>query len=68
MSNPHPRGRPLDDVKKVSAPTVLLHPAAEQALVAVGRVADELAKLNASMDKLIAAKGDAAPARRRGSG
>ena len=38
---------------------LLLHPAAEQALVAVGRVADELAKLNASMDKLIAAKGDA---------
>ena len=36
-----------------------IHPAAEQALVAVGRVADELAKLNASMDKLIAAKGDA---------
>jgi hypothetical protein len=40
-------------------PPLLLHPAAEQALVAVGRVADELAKLNASMDKLIAAKGDA---------
>jgi hypothetical protein len=38
---------------------LLLHPSAEQALVAVGRVADELAKLNASMDKLIAAKGDA---------
>src|SRR6476469_7482119 len=30
-----------------------LHPAAEQALVAVGSVADELAKLNASMDKLL---------------
>jgi hypothetical protein len=38
---------------------LLLHPAAEKALVAVGRVADELTKLNASMDKLIAAKGDA---------
>jgi len=38
--------------------SLLLHPAAEQALVAVSRVADELAKLNASMDKLIGAKGD----------
>lgn len=41
-----------------SAPPLLLHPSAEQALAAVGRVADELAKLNISMDRLIAARGD----------
>jgi hypothetical protein len=56
--------RSTNDALKVVDPALeasplLLHPAAEQALVAVGRVADELAKLNASMDKLIAAKGDA---------
>ena len=43
----------------IEVPQLLLHPAAEEALVAVGRVADVLAKLNASMDRLIAAKGDA---------
>jgi hypothetical protein len=55
MSKSASSGRP--DTLEVSP--LLLHPAAEQALVAIGRVADELAKLNASMDKLIAAKGDA---------
>ena len=49
----------VDPAAATEASPLLLHPAAEQALVAVGRVADELAKLNASMDKLIAAKGDA---------
>ena len=70
-SNRHPSAvagpqTSADDAPKVvdltattEASPLLLHPAAEQALVAVGRVADELAKLNASMDKLIAAKGDA---------
>jgi hypothetical protein len=38
--------------------SLLLHPMAEQALEAISGVADELAKLNASMDVLIAAKGD----------
>jgi hypothetical protein len=38
--------------------SLLLHPRAEQALQATGKVAEELAKLNASMDFLIAAKGD----------
>jgi hypothetical protein len=41
-----------------ATPPLLLHPAAEQALAAVGRVADELARLNTSMDRLIAAKGE----------
>ena len=49
----------MDPATTLEVSPLLLHPAAEQALVAVGRVADELAKLNASMDKLIAAKGDA---------
>jgi hypothetical protein len=38
--------------------SLLLHPKAEQALAAIGKIAAELAKLNASMDVLIAAKGD----------
>jgi hypothetical protein len=49
----------VDPTTTLEVSPLLLHPAAEQALVAVGRVADELAKLNASIDKLIAAKGDA---------
>jgi hypothetical protein len=56
-SNGHPA--PVDPATTLEVSPLLLHPAAEQALVAVGRVADELAKLNASIDKLIAAKGDA---------
>ena len=49
----------MDPATTLEVSPLLLHPAAEQALVAVGKVADELAKLNASIDKLIAAKGDA---------
>jgi hypothetical protein len=37
---------------------LLLHPATEQALAAVGRVAEELEKLNVRMDMLIMAKGE----------
>jgi hypothetical protein len=51
-----PNAYPADETASPTA--LLLHPTAEQALAAVGRVADELAKLNASMDKLIKAKGD----------
>jgi hypothetical protein len=53
-SNGHPA--PVDPATTLEVSPLLLHPAAEQALVAVGRVTDELAKLNASIDKLIAAK------------
>ena len=45
-SNGHPA--PVDPATTLEVSPLLLHPAAEQALVAVGRVADELAKLNAS--------------------
>src|SRR6476646_5465195 len=60
MSKPKTRGIASNQAPaSTDVSPLLLHPAAEQALVAVGRVADELASLNASMDKLIASKGDA---------
>jgi hypothetical protein len=53
MTEPRNQSAPSADTHPL-----LLHPAAEKALAAVGKVADELAKLNAAMDKLVAAKGE----------